>query len=94
MSELRFCFGFKLRYNTPDQCLAQFYTLSGKRIDVPDRALGTDTVVIERNQLVECLRRESIDEASCLTPRYQARPKLSLESFVNNLCDPDRHLLS
>ena len=62
MSEFGFCFGFQFRDNALGQHFAQFHAPLVERVDVPDRALGKDTVLIKSNQLAENLRRELFGE--------------------------------
>src|SRR5258708_14607563 len=62
MSELGFGFGFEFRYNTLGQYLAQFYAPLVERVDVPDRALGKDTWLVECTELAERLRGQFLRE--------------------------------
>ena len=55
MSEFRFCLGFQFRNNALGQHLAQFDAPLIERIDVPDRALGEDTVLIKCDKFAERL---------------------------------------
>src|SRR5258708_27844694 len=62
MSELEFGLGFEFRNNTLGQYFAQVHRPLVKRINVPDRALGKDTVLIECNELAERLGRKFLSE--------------------------------
>ena len=62
MLQLRLLRALKLRNNPHRQHLPQLHAPLVKRINLPDRPLHKNTVLIKRHQLAQNMRRESISE--------------------------------
>ena len=60
MAELGLAFAFELGDDALSQDLAEFDAPLIERVDVPDRPLGEDTVLVECNQLSKRLRSQTI----------------------------------
>ena len=60
--KLRQIFAFKFGNDALGEYLAQFDAPLVKRINVPDRALGENAVLIKRDQLAEGLRCKLVGE--------------------------------
>ena len=64
MSESGFTATLKLGNDAVGQYLPQFNATLIERIDIPDGALNEKLVLVERDQLAQCLRRQAIREHS------------------------------
>ena len=56
------CCGFQFRDDALGQHFAQLDAPLVERVDVPDRALGEDAVLVERDQLAERFRRQPVGQ--------------------------------
>src|SRR5207244_13071335 len=78
MRELRFLWTLKFRNDAVGQYLSQFDAPLVERIDMPDRTLNEDLVLIECDQLAQRLRCQSLHQNG-------VRRAIALESPVRNL---------
>ncbi len=78
MRQLRLFSTLKLRNDAVGQHLPEFDTPLVERIDIPDGALDKDLVLIERDQLTECLRCQ-------LRRKDSIRRAVALEGAVRHL---------
>ncbi len=62
MAEPGLGLALKLRDDALGQDLAEFHALLIERVDVPDGSLGEHTVLIQRNQLSQRSRRQTIHQ--------------------------------
>ncbi len=62
MRELRFGRALQLRDDAPGEHLAELHPPLVKRVDLPDRALSKDDVLIEGNELPQGLRGQPVKE--------------------------------
>ena len=74
MIELRLCFAFELRNDPLRQHLAELHAPLVEGIDMPDRALGEDEVLVKRDQLAQRRRRQNVRAEWCSTADCLRRP--------------------